>query len=153
MTWSYSGNPGSSELDEIRFTIGDTDVKDPELQDEEIQFVIDNQIPFNNLRIAISCLKKIQAKFKSLIDEKVGDVDIKWSQKYKKVGDMVDSLTRSLAKSNIGSAYAGGISQDDKQSQVLDSDRVAPAFIKTFGRNKRSTSTADPRGDLFNNNG
>lgn len=40
MTWSYSGNPNDSDKDKYRFLLGDTDVEEPILQDEEIQFVI-----------------------------------------------------------------------------------------------------------------
>ena len=41
MTWSYSNNPSNSELDKYRFLIGDTNPKYELLQDEEIQFIID----------------------------------------------------------------------------------------------------------------
>jgi hypothetical protein len=40
MTWSYSGDPASSELDRYRFTIGDTDTAEPVLKDEEINFIL-----------------------------------------------------------------------------------------------------------------
>lgn len=38
MTFSYSGHPGASDLDEIRFYLGDVDTADPILSDEEIIF-------------------------------------------------------------------------------------------------------------------
>lgn len=41
MTWSYSNNPSNSELDRYRFLIGDTNSKYELLQDEEIQFILD----------------------------------------------------------------------------------------------------------------
>lgn len=40
MSWSYSGDPSDSDLDATRFYLGDTDVNDQQLQDEEIQFFI-----------------------------------------------------------------------------------------------------------------
>lgn len=40
MSWTYSGNPSSSVLDECRFLIGDTNEAAPIMQDEEIQFII-----------------------------------------------------------------------------------------------------------------
>jgi triphosphoribosyl-dephospho-CoA synthetase len=40
MTWSYSGNPASSDKDLYRFRIGDTVATDPVLSDEEILFVL-----------------------------------------------------------------------------------------------------------------
>jgi hypothetical protein len=41
MSFSYSGNPKDSPLDEARFLIGDTDVSNPIMQNEEIQYIID----------------------------------------------------------------------------------------------------------------
>ena len=40
MSWSYSGDPSSSELDKCRFLIGDTNEAAPIMQDEEIQYII-----------------------------------------------------------------------------------------------------------------
>lgn len=40
MTWTYSGNPGDSTRDEIRFLIGDTDTTDQLLSDEELDYLI-----------------------------------------------------------------------------------------------------------------
>lgn len=40
MTWSYSGDPSQSELDQVRFVIGDTDSGDQLLSDEEILWLI-----------------------------------------------------------------------------------------------------------------
>lgn len=41
MSWSYSGNPKESPIDEVRFLVGDTNKNEPILQDEEIQYLID----------------------------------------------------------------------------------------------------------------
>jgi hypothetical protein len=40
MTWSYSGNPGASDLDEVRFLIQDTDTNEQLLSNEEINYLI-----------------------------------------------------------------------------------------------------------------
>lgn len=42
MTWTYSGDPSNSELDEYRFYISDTNQTEQLLQDEEIKFVLDS---------------------------------------------------------------------------------------------------------------
>jgi len=41
MSWSYSGDPASSELDRCRFVLGDTNPNIPLMQDEEIQYIVD----------------------------------------------------------------------------------------------------------------
>lgn len=40
MSWTYSGDPTSSKVDECRFLIGDTNKSAPIMQDEEIQYLI-----------------------------------------------------------------------------------------------------------------
>lgn len=40
MSWSYSGDPTKSKLDECRFLLGDTNESSPIMQDEEIQYII-----------------------------------------------------------------------------------------------------------------
>jgi len=148
MSWTYSGDPSSSDRDELRFKIGDTDPKNPELQDEELNYII-TQVSaggsFNCLKAAMIALRAILAKYKSLVDEKVGDVDVKWSQRYRKVADLLDEYTQQHAKSALGSAYAGGISISDKENQEQDPDRVIPAITKDFGVNKRQTGSGIPR--------
>lgn len=40
MSFSYSGDPSKSPLDECRFLLGDTDYANPIMQDEEINYTI-----------------------------------------------------------------------------------------------------------------
>lgn len=40
MTWTYSGDPAASALDQVRFTIGDTDTNDQQLNNAEINYLI-----------------------------------------------------------------------------------------------------------------
>lgn len=41
MSFSYSGDPSNSEIDAVRFKLGDTSPVQPLLQDEEIQYLVD----------------------------------------------------------------------------------------------------------------
>lgn len=58
MSWSYSGNPNNSKLDECRFLLGDTNEHQPIMQDEEIQYIItqagnnDNKLRYELFRQA-----------------------------------------------------------------------------------------------------
>ena len=40
MSWTYSGDPASSKIDECRFLIGDTNENAPIMQNEEIEYLI-----------------------------------------------------------------------------------------------------------------
>lgn len=65
MSWSYSGSPGSSQLDTVRFYLQDTDITDQLLQDEEITFVISSWINIypDLYWAAAECAEVISAKF------------------------------------------------------------------------------------------
>lgn len=41
MTWTYSGDPSSSDLDTIRFLVGDTETTEQKISNEEIDYLID----------------------------------------------------------------------------------------------------------------
>lgn len=41
MSFTYSGDPSNSPLDEARFLLADTNEAEPIMQDEEIQYIID----------------------------------------------------------------------------------------------------------------
>ena len=40
MSFSYGGDPSGSDIDRIRFIVGDTDGKEALLQDEEIEWIV-----------------------------------------------------------------------------------------------------------------
>ena len=76
MTWTYSGNPGASTLDEVRFLIQDTDTNDQQLQDEEINYLITaNGDPYG---AAVAACSALLARLASLSSEskKVGDLSL-----------------------------------------------------------------------------
>lgn len=131
--WSYSGNPGASAKDATRLLCGDTDRTDPLLLDGEIQYLLDiyNQTPIN---AAIRACELIMAKFARMVDESVGQVSLKFSQRLKAYELMKSNLQQRLA---IDGAipYAGGISRSDVQQVNLNADRVRPDFTKHMMEN------------------
>lgn len=61
MEWSYSGDPAQSELDRVRFEVGDTDESEKLLSDSEVRFAIDTES--NLLAAAAKCCEVIARKF------------------------------------------------------------------------------------------
>ncbi len=133
--WSYSGSPGSSAKDAVRFLIGDTDECKPLLTDGEITYFLSqyNQAPIN---ASIRCCEAIMAKFSRRADESVGQVRITFSQQSKMYRTMRDDLIRRLAKED-GAPYAGGISKTDVQTVALNADRVPPDFTAHMMENQQ----------------
>lgn len=145
MAWSYGGDPSASAKDAVRFLIGDTNPKDQLLQDGEITYVLGqyNQAPPN---AAIQCCEAILAKFARMVDEKVGLVDIKFSQKIKQYTQTRDELRRRLAFTDA-TPFAGGISVAQKETNRQNTDLVKPTFTKTMMENNQN-STFVPQSDF-----
>jgi len=106
----------------VRFLIGDTDTSDQQLSDEEIAYLLTEYSAAR--RAALEAARSLQAKYARLCDQRTGDISISYSQRR----DSYAALVRDLQRGMLGTPYAGGISQADKDSDEDDSDRVNPAF-------------------------
>lgn len=127
MSWSYSGDPSTSDLDAVRFWIGDTDQADQLVQDEEIDFLLGRYS--DPLAAAAHAAEALAAKFARLVDKTLGDYSVKLSQKvehYRQLAKSLDDMAKGKLK--LVSPYAGGISISDKMAQERDRDRVKPRF-------------------------
>jgi hypothetical protein len=76
MSWSYSGNPGSSSLDEVRFLIGDTDTSDQLLSNEELNWIIAQEPDTYSAAITAVVRLISQASREAQISKSVGDLSI-----------------------------------------------------------------------------
>jgi hypothetical protein len=127
MSWSYSHNPANSPKDHVRFLLGDTDSKQPLLQDEEIQYVL---LEFPNAKnAALSCCDFIVAKFSRMADQTVGSVSKSYSQMSSQYRKFKEDLRTRIGVEDC-TPYAGGISRSDKHTIRQNTDRVKPDFEK-----------------------
>lgn len=130
MTWSYSGNPSDSSLDEVRFLVGDTDSADQLVQNEEISYAIATES--SSLLAAVRVLRALAGKWARKADKAVGDLKISYSQLQKSFLALADKLEKTelspLTGGLKGTPYAGGISISDKDSVADNTDRAEPAF-------------------------
>src|SRR5690606_38692178 len=79
MTWSYSGDPGLSQKDEVRFLVGDTDPDEQLVTDEEIEYALDQE---GSVRAAaVVVCESIQAGLAKKVDKAAGAVRVSLSQK------------------------------------------------------------------------
>lgn len=121
MTWSY--NPIlSTDRDQVRFLIGDTDTNDQLLQNEEIDFVLTEftdvyQAALMALDVGIAALSR-QATSKS-----VGPLSVSYASR---IADMEKARKRievlAAKKGAAPTPYAGGISLADKETDEDDTD-------------------------------
>ncbi|WP_196607433.1 hypothetical protein [Pectinatus frisingensis] len=133
MTWTYSGDPSSSEKDAIRFKLGDIISTDPILQDEEINYTISTNSSIDDAAYA-ACVS-IVAKFSRLADKTVGKVKIYYSQRVAHYQALADTLW--LNAGIVITPYAGGTSVADKAAMESDNSIVQPAFKKGMMDNHR----------------
>lgn len=94
MTWTWSGDPKTSDLDEIRFYIQDTDLTFQLLSDEEITFLIDTYLPqFGHpLAVAAMACEVIAAKFARQVDTSADGVSVALGQLQQRYNDLAQSL-------------------------------------------------------------
>jgi hypothetical protein len=131
VTWSYSGNPANSDLDTVRFYVGDTNINRQLLQDEEVNFTISE---YGNLRLAAAvCADAIAAKFSIESNQRVGDISKSLSDVAKAFRQLASDLRAQAGKRAAPSFPAA--SRDWKRDQRDDTDLVQPAFNVGQGDN------------------
>lgn len=131
-TWTYSGDPRSSALDQVRFYIGDTDPNDKQLGDEEILFLISERDSIY-AAASIACLGLV-ARYAREVTRTVGDLSVQASERQKHYQELHEHFASQVGESGgmtpyVNAApYVGGISDSDRRAQEADTDRVDPAF-------------------------
>lgn len=129
MTFSYTADPINNTVDAVRLKIGDTDLDDPQLQDEEISYYL-SEASSNVTKAASLASRGLAAKYARLADEVVGEVEVKWSQRSKRYLDLAEQLENELSSLTKSTPlpFAGGISKSDIANRRSDSDRVDEQF-------------------------
>ncbi len=125
MTWTYSGDPSSTNRDAVRFLVGDTDNTDQLVTDEEIAYALAQE--GNAYNAAARMARGLASKFARHPDQSLGDLSISYSQRYKHFTELAKKL-ETEGSSRRGVPYAGGISKADKDTVSADSDRIQPAI-------------------------
>jgi hypothetical protein len=131
--WSYTGDPASSAKDSVRFHVGDVIKDDPQVNDEEIEYLLGDE-GGNVLRAAARVAETIAAKYARQVDKTVGGLSLsagRRQEKYSQLAQKLWSRARSTG-SGLAAPYAGGISQSDKDTNAADTDRTQPAFTRTL---------------------
>lgn len=128
MTWTYSGIPSATPLDEIRALSGMTDVKNQLVSDEEIEWALDQFS--NKFQVALLVCDMAKARFIAQVDCKVGDLSVSNSQILTNIKEKCKQL-QEMAKiyaSNRALPFVGGISISGKRALDQDTDAVRPEF-------------------------
>ena len=127
MTWTYASTaPGATAKDKVRLRIGDTISTDPLLTDEEITALLGMYGDWQ--KASVEACRSIAAKFARQPDTKVSRVAFSNSQKAQMYLSMAKSIEAEMGMHVA--PWCGSISQDWKESEQDDDDRVEPSFAR-----------------------
>jgi hypothetical protein len=141
MAWTYDSSLGSDK-DRVRFMIGDTDVDDQQLQDEEILFLIETYDTLYGA--AAAAANALAAKYARYADKWVGDLKILASQKSRAYRELADRFSRQgvdaamLAATAWGVPTAGGIYAEEKAEYEADTELATPFFKRGIHDNREA---------------
>lgn len=149
MAISYTYDPeqlATSELFQVRFAVGDTEVGDAalrQLADQEIQYLIDQH---GIVEGAAQAADRLAAKFARLADQKTGDL----STSYDQLQEHYRNLASSIRETGLGvgggavGTFVGGVSISEDETFDNDTDRKPNLFDKGMHDNPRGSISGTP---------
>lgn len=118
MATTYSGDPSSSDLDQVRFLVGDTDVTAAKLQDAEIEFLV---LEWQNTYLAAAAAADyLSSNAAAWISYQADDNTLSLSDAQEKYARMADALRAQYSRRYRAPWYVGGMDRGDFEAYVLD---------------------------------
>jgi len=128
MSWSYGNDPANSELDAVRLLLGDTDINDQQLSDEELNYFISATSDVYSAAALAS--RSLASKYARLVESReVGDLKLEFGARYQRYLDLADQLEMQVAVFGA-SPFLGGNSVSDKETEYSDESKVQPYFAR-----------------------
>jgi hypothetical protein len=124
--WTYTDEELDKPLYQLRFMIGDTVACDAQFSDGEIMYAYNSRGSLYGAAAEL-CLR-LATKFSRSVDQSAASSKAAFSQLSKQYLRQSIMFETKAAASGAGAPYFGGISESDKERQVLDQDRVPPLF-------------------------
>ncbi len=135
MSWSYDSSvltttTAAGRLNTVRLLVGDTDIEEPLVQNEEITFALAQTS--DSVYSAASYISGIiAAKYSRLVDTQLdGVLEEKYSdlaKNFRSLQKELKSMGQRVTGASLG-VSAGGIKTSVVDTVEDDSERVAPAF-------------------------
>jgi hypothetical protein len=104
MAWTYSGDPATSDLDELRFMIQDTREELPLLLDEEINYLIAEWMPrYDSLTYCAAIgAQIISRKFAGVVTVSADGVSVNTSELAARYKEMAAGLREEYKSAQVG---------------------------------------------------
>jgi len=151
MSWTYSGNPASSALDEVRFLLGDTiSTKPYTLSNEEINYAIalyGSPTIGSNLFAAATLSNSILAKLRSTFSsgsKSVGDLSITNNVDTIKIfQDVAKDLWNRANLQGVPTSFGGELYSEQDAANADDDLIQTAAKVDGMSIFKNTNSPAD----------
>lgn len=105
MTWTYTGDPNVSDRDKIRFLIGDTDTNDQLVNDEEIQWALDEAGSI--YQAAHDLCTVIASKFARMATSKsVGDLSLSYANRAETYHTLANRMLHLAERRDVPTPWA-----------------------------------------------
>lgn len=116
-------DPANSAVDRVRLLVGDIDKHDMEFSEDLYAYFLSENSDNEGLA-AIQALKALVAKYAKAMEEIVGDVEVKFKQRYEGYRKLLDDFLKDPSYSFTGeiTPYAGGISFNERLTDRCTSD-------------------------------
>ena len=148
MTWSYSGNPATSDKDTVRFYISDTDAELPLLEDEDIEFLLSRWMPVYKSQLmtaAVAC-EIIAGKFARQVSVNADGVSVGISELQQKYNDLAASLRDQYKTEQQGTPLLPGILYDPVWDPTIKPTRFGVGFTDNAEAGRQDYGDYDPSG-------
>ena len=141
-TWTYSGDPSASNLDEVRFIIGDTDENDPLLSNEEIMYRVNADGGRTVTAAAILCCDDIVAQTAKKMDKSLGPLSLSYVARHE---NYIKLAKRLRATNSYPIPLAAGLFPDKTDDKNDNPDSVVDQWAKTTTASNSWQSVTDVR--------
>lgn len=132
--FSYSGDPGASAKDKVRWLIGDVNKEDPLQTDREILEALSDEGD-DARRAGALCCEALSRYFAREADRGQGETRISLSQRSKAYAERGTELRQQSSDRQLLTAapYVGGLSLVEKATDRADEDLPQPTFTRMMG--------------------
>lgn len=139
MAATYSGDPSSSDVDLVRFLLGDTDVADARLQDGEIAYLLDTWAhPMLAAAEGAQVLANTAAHWMSYSADGTSMTLDQLQAKYSLMSDQLRAMYR---RNNRAAPWNAEANRSDWESYAADESVKHGGFAIDMDRNNRTEGT------------
>lgn len=126
MSWTYDPSLAAVR-DQVRFTIGDTDVSEQQFTNEELDFLITTYGSVG--QVAIVAIRGLIAKYARKVNKAVGDLKISYGDRIKQYEALLEELqTTFSATAQYGTPSAPAIFVDRRSANQADTTLRQPVI-------------------------